>query len=121
MLNIEIVSEHRQVRIACRGALDAGTVDRFIAAAARVIAGGERAVVADLSALLHLDSSGIGALSHLFRRLAQAGRRLEVEGTGGQPLALLRATGLDRILAPGAARAARPRGFGAPRGLPEGA
>jgi len=107
MLNVQLSAESGALRIACQGALEAGTIERFVETAARALERDEATVVADLSDLLHLDSSGVGALSHLFRRLAQAGRRLVVEGLRGQPLALLRATGLDRILA-GASRTRAP-------------
>lgn len=122
MLTIDILDEGRDLRLACRGRLDAESVGDFVAAAVPVIrAAGRGAVVADLSDLVHIDSSGLGALSHLARRLAQAGCRLAVEGLAGQPLALFRTTGLDRILAPAPRRPVQSWLPVPPRGIFEGA
>lgn len=113
MLNVVVTTETKALRILCRGVLEAETVGRFAEAAARALALREARVVLDMGDLIHLDSSGLAALSHLFRRLAQAGRRLEVEGLRGQPLALLRGLGLDAMLGAPDARGPRRRAFGA--------
>ncbi|MFY7962868.1 MAG: STAS domain-containing protein [Elsteraceae bacterium] len=46
-------------------------------------------VVLDLSKTDFLDSSGVGAIVFLYKRLTAAGRRLELQGVDGQPLRLL--------------------------------
>lgn len=98
MLNVQVVAEPAGSHIHCQGVLDASTAAEFAISAQPVFSTGGT-VVADLSDVVRLDSSGVGALSHLFRRLAETDRRLEVEGLRGQPLALLSSVGLDRILA----------------------
>ncbi|BBK35917.1 hypothetical protein STAQ_09950 [Allostella sp. ATCC 35155] len=55
-------------------------------------------VLVDLSQTELLDSSGIGALVFLYKRLAARGCRLMLAGVGGQPLDLLRMLRLDRII-----------------------
>ncbi len=46
-------------------------------------------VVVDLSSVEFIDSSGVGALVYLHKRLIAAGHRLKVVGLKGQPLELL--------------------------------
>ena len=46
-------------------------------------------VTIDLSAVEFIDSSGVGALVFLHKRLVAAGRKLRVMGLQGQPLELL--------------------------------
>lgn len=46
-------------------------------------------VTIDLSAVDFIDSSGVGALVFLHKRLIGAGQRLRVTGLQGQPLELL--------------------------------
>ncbi len=46
-------------------------------------------VVLDLSGTDFLDSSGVGAIVFLYKRLSSIGRRLELQGVDGQPLRLL--------------------------------
>jgi anti-anti-sigma factor len=71
-----------------QGSLDATSVttlkDDFEALA---LAGDD--VVLDLSKTDFLDSSGVGAIVFLYKRLSAAGGRLELQGVDGQPLRLL--------------------------------
>jgi anti-anti-sigma factor len=46
-------------------------------------------VILDLSNTDFLDSSGVGAIVFLYKRLTASGRRLELQGVDGQPLRLL--------------------------------
>ncbi|MCP3690126.1 MAG: STAS domain-containing protein [Gammaproteobacteria bacterium] len=46
-------------------------------------------VFLDLSAVSFLDSSGIGSMVFLFKRLSQTGRSLIISGVHGQPRELL--------------------------------
>ncbi len=55
-------------------------------------------LVLDLSGLIHLDSTGIEALSELHQALDDRGVRLHLAGATGQPLSLLERSGfVDRI------------------------
>ena len=71
-----------------QGSLDAASVttlkDDFEA-----LAGEGKDVVLDLSKTDFLDSSGVGAIVFLYKRLTASGRRLELQGVDGQPLRLL--------------------------------
>ena len=107
-----IHSEPGLVRLHLRGPLD-GEASRTMRDGLDALAAVEaRTVIIDFSSVTHLDGSGVGALSFLFKRLAARGRRLEVSGAAGQPLAMLRHLGLARIL--GLAEPARRFSFALP-------
>lgn len=53
------------------------------------LAGAPGDVVLDLSRVAYVDSSGLGALVTLHKRLLAKGRRLKISGLHGQPLQLL--------------------------------
>jgi anti-anti-sigma factor len=54
----------------------------------------------DLARVTFIDSSGVGAIVFLYKRLAGQGRRLWVRGLAGQPLQLFRHLALLNILSP---------------------
>lgn len=55
-------------------------------------------VALDMTAVSSLDGSGVGAIAHLFKRLAPQGRRVIVEGASGQPREMLERLGLRGAL-----------------------
>ncbi len=57
-----------------------------------------RACVLDLGHLQVMDSSGIALMLKLSRRLGKAGGRLWVERAAGQPLRVIDASGIDRMI-----------------------
>jgi anti-sigma B factor antagonist len=84
-------------RIAISGELDSVTApevrDTF-----DTIAGSQPAkVVLDLTALRLIDSSGVGAIVSLFKRVKASGGSFEVVGVQGQPRAIFRVLKLDRV------------------------
>jgi anti-sigma B factor antagonist len=54
-------------------------------------------VVVDLSGLRMIDSSGVGAIVSLYKRLRGSGGDLRLGGLAGQPLAIFRVLKLDRV------------------------
>jgi len=93
--------QHRateRMEIAYSGSLTAETVGDFRALVDAALASGARIIELRLHALDQLDSSGVGAIVFLHRRLTIAGRRLTVEGLQGQPLSLARLIRLDVAL-----------------------
>ena len=54
----------------------------------------------DLGALSFMDSSGIALILKLHRRLAAVGGRARVENAAAQPLRVLKASGIERFIAP---------------------
>jgi anti-sigma B factor antagonist len=54
-------------------------------------------VVVDLGSLRVIDSSGVGAIVSLYKRLRALGGDFEVRGLNGQPLAIFKVLNLDRV------------------------
>ena len=79
------------------GSLFFATVDK-IEALADTNRPAPRILVLSLSNLLNIDSSGVDALEHVRAALAKRGCRMLIAGAQGQPLSLLRRSGLiDKI------------------------
>lgn len=55
-------------------------------------------IILDLSSVNFLDSSGVGAMVFLFKRLFGKGRQLEIAGARGQPLELLEMLRVDQAI-----------------------
>lgn len=62
-------------------------------------------VTLDLSGLSSIDSSGIGALVSLCKRLSEQGGNVRAVGTHDQPLAVFRLLGLEGYFSPAATAA----------------
>jgi anti-anti-sigma factor len=71
-----------------QGSLDAASVTA-LKSDFETLAGEGGDVVLDLSQTDFLDSSGVGAIVFLYKRLNASGHRLELQGVDGQPLRLL--------------------------------
>jgi anti-anti-sigma factor len=87
------------------GELDAVSVPDLRPVLDDLINKGHKKIVVDLAGLRLIDSSGVGAIVYLFRRLRGVGGTLVVRGATDQPLAILRLLKLDQILAIDSARA----------------
>ena len=59
---------------------------------------GAKALRLDMTGVRFLDSSGVGAIVFLFKRLSAAGRKLELLGVTGQPRELLKFLRIDRTI-----------------------
>lgn len=59
---------------------------------------GSSVVTIDMSSITLLDGAGIGAVAYLYRRITASGRRVEVNGARGQPLAYMNELGLAPVL-----------------------
>lgn len=53
-------------------------------------------VVVDLNALRQIDSSGVGVLVSMFKRVRSAGGQVRSAGVTGQPQVIFKLLGLDR-------------------------
>ncbi len=81
-----------------------GTFDALSAPTARpaldAVVNEQRSPVAiDMSALRLIDSSGVGAIVSLYKRVRAQGGQMSVHGLNGQPLAIFRLLQLDRVMA----------------------
>jgi len=56
-------------------------------------------VVLDVSDVTFIDSSGIGGIVFLYKRLATQGHKLRLQGLSGQPLQMLKYLRLTELLA----------------------
>ncbi|WP_374969667.1 STAS domain-containing protein [Terrabacter sp. BE26] len=79
------------------GEIDTYTVPEVRRAFDKVAATADVKVVVDLQEVTFLDSSGLGAIIALHRRVVAAGGRLELVCTG-MPLQLLRLMALDQVI-----------------------
>ena len=94
-------------RIAIEGELDTMTVGDLRSEIDKMVANEPKRVEVDLAALRMLDSSGVGALVSLYKRVRAYGGQVVMVGLRDQPLAIFRLLRLDRVmigtdLAPGA-------------------
>ena len=57
-----------------------------------------RSCVMDLNDVAFMDSSGIALILNVNKRLGNLGGRLRVEGVTKQPMKVIKASGIDRII-----------------------
>jgi len=81
------------------GALDAVTAPEIRPTLEALIAERRPRVVVDLSSLRLIDSSGVGAIVSLYKRMRQNGGAVSVVGLRDQPLAIFKLLRLDRVFA----------------------
>lgn len=80
------------------GTLDAHTVTELRPELETLIADNPRRVIVDLSALRLIDSSGVGAIVSLYKRIRASGGQVSVTGMRDQPLAIFKLMRLDKAL-----------------------
>lgn len=85
------------VRLRIEGGLDAVSAPELRASIEALAASEPKDVELDLSGLGLIDSSGIGAIVMLFKRLRERDRELSVHGLHGQPRAVFELLRLDRV------------------------
>jgi anti-sigma B factor antagonist len=85
------------VQLSISGELDALTVTDLRPELDKIATDGGTRVVVDLTALRLIDSSGVGALVSLFKRVRAHGRQFEITGIQGQPLSIFQVLRLDRV------------------------
>jgi anti-sigma B factor antagonist len=85
-------------RLAIEGELDAVTVSDLRTDIEKLLAQRPNRVEIDLSQLRMVDSSGVGALVALYKRVRAQGGDVAVVGLRDQPLAIFRLLRLDRVM-----------------------
>lgn len=85
-------------RLSIEGELDAVTVAELRADIEKLLARRPGRVEVDLSSLRMVDSSGVGALVSLYKRVRAQGGDVIVTGLRDQPLAIFRLLRLDRVM-----------------------
>ena len=86
------------VRLAIEGELDAVTVSDLRKEVDKLSAGAPKRVEVDLSSLRMVDSSGVGTLVSLYKRVRAQGGEVVMMGLRDQPLAIFRLLRLDRVM-----------------------
>jgi anti-sigma B factor antagonist len=84
--------------------LDASVAPAFKQAVVKVVEGGERRILLDLSGVDFLDSSGLGAMVSILKALGTQGT-LAVCGAKGAVLSLFKLTRMDKVFSLHADRA----------------
>ena len=84
-------------KVAIAGELDSVTAPEVRETFDSIADSKPRRVVLDLTALRLIDSSGVGAIVSLFKRVRAGGGRFEVVGVQGQPRSIFRVLKLDRV------------------------
>jgi anti-sigma B factor antagonist len=79
------------------GSLDVHSAPEIRAVFDSVVAARHELVVIDLERLIMLDSSGVGAIVSLFKRVKASGGCVVVKNVQNQPLAVCKLLKLDRI------------------------
>jgi anti-sigma B factor antagonist len=82
------------------GALDALSTPDLRPTIDALITDGVSKVTVDLSSLRLIDSSGVGALISLYKRLRARGGDMTIAGIKDQPLAIFKLLRLERMLTP---------------------
>src|SRR5215203_5187420 len=85
-------------RIAVEGELDMVTVGDLRNQIEKLVADEPKRVEVDLSTLRMLDSSGVGALVSLYKRVRAYSGEIVMIGLRDQPLAIFRLLRLDRVM-----------------------
>ena len=80
------------------GALDAISTPEVRPTIDAVVSERRPKVIVDLSSLRLIDSSGVGAIISLYKRMRALGGQVVVTGLRDQPLAIFRLLRLDRVL-----------------------
>jgi anti-sigma B factor antagonist len=97
-MRFTIAAKDSTTHIAIEGQLDAVSVSDLRAELDRLVETRPKSVEVDLSELRLIDSSGIGALVSLYKRVRQKGGNVVIVGVRDQPLAIFQLLQLDRFM-----------------------
>jgi anti-sigma B factor antagonist len=89
------VGDETTLRI--EGSLDALSTPELRPIIDQLVTENRKVVTVNLSALRLIDSSGVGAIVSLYKRLRAQGGQVTVTGLRDQPLAIFRLLRLDRV------------------------
>jgi anti-sigma B factor antagonist len=92
------IDNENDLRLKIEGSLDALTARDVRPIFDQVVAEKPKHVTIDLEAVTLIDSSGVGAIVSLFKRVKADGGQVVVVHAQDQPLAVLKLLKLDRVL-----------------------
>jgi anti-sigma B factor antagonist len=105
-MKFQISSKDDLTLLTIDGQLDALTAPDLRGEIDKLVDRGPARIEVDLTNLRLIDSSGIGALVSLYKRMRAQGGKVEIKGLRDQPLAIFRLLRLDRVLVGAVERAA---------------
>src|SRR5437879_1811418 len=82
--------------IVVRGSLDLTNLEDLRFEVSAIEESRVKKVVVDLRGLRQIDSSGVGVLMSLFKRIGKAGGQVRFAGVTGQPQAVFKVLGFDK-------------------------
>jgi anti-sigma B factor antagonist len=97
-MNHTLIQEDGATVLRVRGELDALSCPELRPVLDELAALGKCAVVVDLSELRLIDSSGVGVLVSLYKRVRANGGRVKFAGVTAQPLVIFKLLRLDHAL-----------------------
>jgi len=108
-MRFEIKAASGVTHLAIEGELDAVSVSDLRPDLDKLVKGRPQIVEVDLSSLRMVDSSGVGALVSLYKRVRAQGGNVVIKGIRDQPLAIFQLLKLDRYMLRPEKKAAPPR------------
>jgi anti-sigma B factor antagonist len=97
-MNYSIAAKDGTTFITIEGNLDALSVSDVRGDLDKLVAARPKFVEVDLSQLRMIDSSGVGALVSLYKRVRAKGGKVVLKGVRDQPLAIFQLLQLDRLM-----------------------
>ena len=97
-MRFEIKASSGVTQLAIEGELDAVSVSELRPDLEKLVKSKPTSVEVDLSSLRMVDSSGVGALVSLYKRVRAYGGQVVMIGLRDQPLAIFRLLRLDRVM-----------------------
>ncbi|MDX2051546.1 MAG: STAS domain-containing protein [Polyangiaceae bacterium] len=96
-MEFAVSSEADTTTVAIRGEFDAKTAPEARPKIDELLGAQPRRVIVDLSQLRLIDSTGVGGIVSMFKRVGAYGGAFEVRGVTGQPRSIFQVLRLDRV------------------------
>ena len=99
-MNFTRFDDENESILRIEGELDAVTSPELRSTIDKIVGDRPNRVTVDLSGLRLIDSSGVGVLVSLYKRMKAAGGDMRIVGVSDQPRAIFRLLRLDAVFAP---------------------
>ena len=93
----EVQTTATETKLLVRGSLDINTAPALAEEIDKIIGAKPPKVVADLSGLDLIDSSGVAALVKLYKGVRSTGSAITITGARDQPLAIFKLLRMDKV------------------------
>jgi anti-sigma B factor antagonist len=97
-MNYTIAAKDGTTFLTIEGTLDALSVSDLRGELDKLVSARPKSVEVELSQLRMIDSSGVGALVSLYKRVRAKGGKVVLKGVRDQPLAIFQLLQLDRLM-----------------------